>query len=172
MIKAIFLDRDGVINSKPNHPEIKDNKGKICRDALSLDEYKKNIYPSTKRLINKLKNAGYEIIIISNQGAIAKGFYTQEILNNINNYIKKSLGITHQYYCLHHPDYTGECNCRKPKPDLILNAAKELNINLKESYVIGDSDSDVIAGKNAGCKTIKIESGRLKDAVKTIMEEN
>lgn len=171
MKKAIFLDRDGVINRSPEHPEITDRKGKICKDALSLEEYKGCIYPNVKDSIQNLKNAGYEIVIISNQGAIAKGFYPETLLEEIKDHLKEELGLEHQYYCVHHPEYTGDCECRKPKPGLILKAAEDLDIDLNESYMIGDNISDVEAGEAAGCKTIKIEPGHLEDAIKIIIRE-
>lgn len=171
MIKAVFLDRDGVINRMPEHPEIIDNKGKICKDPLTLEEYKGCVYPNVKGLINEIKKAGYEIVIVSNQGSIAKGFVSMQVLDKIKDYIKEEFGINHQYYCVHHPDYTGNCECRKPKPGLLLKAAKELGIDLNRSYFIGDSDTDMEAGKLAGCKTIKVEKGHLDDAIRIIIKE-
>lgn len=171
MIKAVFLDRDGIINKRPKHPELKDKNGKICKDALSLEEYKTCIYPNIEGTINEIKTLGYQIIVISNQGAIAKGFYSKKVLEQIKNYLKLEFGLKHQYYCLHHPSYTGSCDCRKPKPGLILKAAKDFGIDLEKSYMVGDSDIDIQAGKAAGCKTIKIKPGHLKDAIKIISTE-
>ena len=158
--KAIFLDRDGVINEIIEHPELRDIKEKICKDPLNIKEFK--IIPGIKKTIQKFRYAGYKIIIVSNQPGLAKGFYKKELLDQINKLIKKELNIDHIYYCLHHPDYTGECNCRKPKPGLLLKAAKELNINLNGSIMIGDQEKDIIAGKSAGCKTHLVKNGKIK----------
>ena len=158
--KAIFLDRDGVINEIIEHPELKDIKGKICKDPLNIKEFK--IKKGIKKTIQNLKGVGYKIIIISNQPGLAKGFYKKEVLEQINKLIKKELNINHIYYCLHHPDYTGECTCRKPKPGLLLKAAKEQNINLNDSIMIGDQEKDIIAGKSAGCKTHLVKNGKIK----------
>ena len=157
--KAIFLDRDGVINKIIKHPELKDIKGKICKDPLNIKEFK--ILQGIRELIKKFRDKGYKIIIISNQPGLVKGFYKKEVLQQINKVIKKELKINHIYYCLHHPDYTGDCNCRKPKPGLLLKAAKELNIDLNKSIMIGDQKKDIIAGKSAGCKTYLIKKGKI-----------
>ncbi len=152
--KAIFLDRDGVINKIVKHPELKDIKGNICLDPLKIKEFK--IIDGVKKAIKDFRKLGYELIIISNQPGLIKGFYKKELLEKINKKIKKELGIEHIYYCLHHPDYTGNCECRKPKPGLILKSAKELNIDLKNSYMVGDQEKDIVAGKKVGCKTVWI----------------
>lgn len=152
--KAIFLDRDGVINKICYHPELKDVKKKICKDPLNIEEF--NIVLGVQEAIEKFKKSGYKVVIISNQPGLIKGFYQKELLDSINKLIREKLNLKHIYYCLHHPDYTGDCSCRKPKPGLLLKAAQELNINLKESFMVGDQESDIIAGKEAGCKTVYI----------------
>lgn len=128
-----------------------------------MDEFK--IIHGVKKAIKDFKKLGYEVVIISNQAGSIKGFFKKELLEKIKRKLKKELRIKHIYYCLHHQDYTGACECRKPKPGLILKAAKELNIDLKNSYMVGDQEKDISAGKKAGCKTVLIDNKnqRFKD---------
>ncbi len=156
--KAIFLDRDGVINEEVDQ---------LCK----VEDLK--IYDSTAKAIKKINEIGDLAIIISNQPMIAKGFMTENDLNGIHKKIETELGkkgakIDAIYYCPHHPDigFPGEipelkikCNCRKPEIGLFLKAKKDFNIDLKNSYSIGDKTSDILAGKRAGCKTILVKTG-------------
>jgi len=153
MYRAVFLDRDGVIVEfvellhKPEQLKLK----KGSAEAI--------------RLFN---NSNLKTIIISNQPVIARGMITEKELAEIDEKLKKMLRreyavVDKSYYCPHHPDanikeYRKLCSCRKPAPGLILRAAKDLNINLKQSWMIGDSLSDIVAGKRAGCKTVLIDS--------------
>ncbi|WP_027340712.1 D-glycero-alpha-D-manno-heptose-1,7-bisphosphate 7-phosphatase [Halonatronum saccharophilum] len=143
MNKAVFLDRDGVINSydKPV------NKA----DDLEL-------YPWTSESIKRLNNAGYKIYVVTNQGGIECGYFTDNDLDSIHNYMTERLKadgakIDDIEYC---PHFKKDCSCRKPKPGMITKLAKKYDVNLKNSFMVGDRDSDVIAGNKAGCKTIKI----------------
>lgn len=115
-----------------------------------------------------LNDNGYKVIIITNQPGVARGYFTEETLIEITEYIRESLAkegarIDETYYCPHHPEgiikeYVKDCDCRKPKPGMILSAARDLDIDLKGSFVIGDRDIDVEAGKRAGCRTILLTS--------------
>lgn len=154
--KAIFLDRDGTVNkhigflTKPEQFEL---------------------LPNSEQAIKKINESGYLAIIITNQPVIARGDITDDELNEIHNKLETLLGFKGAYldaiyYCPHHPDkgFEGEvkelkidCNCRKPKPGLIFQAAKDYNIDLNNSWFIGDSKSDIEAGKNANCKTALIK---------------
>lgn len=149
--KAVFLDRDGTINV---------SAGFISKyDQMSLLD-------GVAEAIRKINSIGWLAIIITNQPVIARGDCTLDELENIHNRLETLLGekgafIDGIYFCPHHPDtgFDGErpeykirCECRKPKPGLILQAAQDYNIDLKESYMIGDSLSDVEAGNAAGCK--------------------
>jgi len=156
--KAIFLDRDGVINEEVDQ---------LCK----VENLK--IYNFAAKAIKKINEIGDLAIIISNQPMIAKGFMTENDLNGIHKKIETELGkkgakIDAIYYCPHHPDigFPGEipelkikCNCRKPEIGLFLKAKKDFNIDLKNSYSIGDKTSDILAGKRAGCKTILVKTG-------------
>lgn len=153
--KAIFLDRDGTINR---------HIGFLRRpDELELLD-------GVTEAIKKIKNSGYLCIVITNQPVIARGEVTVEELEEIHKKLETELGkagayIDRLYYCPHHPHsgYKGEikelkieCDCRKPKPGLIFKAARDFNVNLTESWMIGDGATDIGAGKNAGCKTALI----------------
>ena len=167
--KAIFLDRDGTINKyvgflrSPEELELTDD----AAEAIML-----------------INASGYLAVVVTNQPVIARGEVTWDELNEIHNKLETELGkqgayLDGIYFCPHHPHkgYEGEipelkvdCDCRKPKPGLLLRASKDLNIDLSKSYMIGDSDSDVAAGETAGCKSIKIEEGGLLEAVRGILE--
>lgn len=120
--------------------------------------------------IRKINLSGYLAIVVTNQPVIARGEVTVDGLQQIHNKMETMLGkegayLDGVYYCPHHPDkgFAGEveelkvvCECRKPKAGLLLQAAKDFNIDLSQSWMIGDSENDVLAGKNAGCKTALI----------------
>jgi D-glycero-D-manno-heptose 1,7-bisphosphate phosphatase len=138
--KVLFLDRDGVINV---------DKGYVYK--IEDIEFIDGIFDLCKTYQDK----GYEIIIITNQAGIARGYYTEEDFIKLMDWMKKKfekrgINILDVFYCPHHPDFTGECSCRKPKPGMILEAAKKYNIDLKSSVLIGDKISDIEAGKRAG----------------------
>ena len=166
--KAIFLDRDGTINKyvgflrSPEELELTDD----AAEAIKL-----------------INTSGYLAVVVTNQPVIARGEVTWDELNEIHNKMETELGkqgayLDGIYFCPHHPHkgYEGEipelkfdCDCRKPKPGLLLKATEDLNIDLKSSYMIGDSDSDIQAGNSAGCKSIKIKGGGLLEVVKAII---
>ncbi len=154
MNRAVFLDRDGVINR--NLPNL------VSEKQFEL------VSDSVPAAVKRAKEAGYRVIIITNQPVIAKGFCTREDVERIHEHMKSILAakgarIDAIYVCPHHPEkgFAGEvkalkidCDCRKPKPGLILQAAKEHQIDLGNSWMIGDSVVDVAAGKAAGVRTI------------------
>jgi len=146
MFKAIFLDRDGVINQ-----ERKDYVKK-------LDEF--IILDKTSDAINIIKNRGFLVIIITNQSAINKKLLSVETLNKIHEKLQSYLerydtSFDGVYFCPHTP--SENCECRKPKPGLILQAVIDFQIDLSESYMIGNSETDIHAAKNAGCKGILLK---------------
>lgn len=161
--KAVFLDRDGVINEIVYHKEMG-----FLDSPANPDEIK--LLPDVGKAINKLKKLGFKVIIISNQPGIAKNKFTMDAFEKMKKKIKDELkkqdaSVDAEYYCLHHPegknlDYKVICDCRKPKPGLILQAGKEYDIDFSDSWMIGDGVSDIKAGQTAGCKTILI--GRMK----------
>ena len=149
--KAIFLDRDGTINAY---------KGFLTH----LEDFE--LLPEVAEAITKINKSGYLCIVVSNQPVIARGDCSFDDLKAIHDKMETLLGkegafVDAIYYCPHHPDkgfegerveYKIDCDCRKPKPGLFFQAAKDWNINLHESYMIGDSERDVVAGNSAGCK--------------------
>lgn len=166
--KAIFLDRDGTVNKYV---------------GFLREEKEFELLPGVAEAIKLINRSGYLAVVVTNQPVIARGEVTWEGLEIIHNKMETLLGkegayIDALYFCPHHPHrgYEGEipelkieCDCRKPKPGMLLKAAEDLNIDLRKSYMIGDSDSDVEAGKAARCKTVKINEGGLLEAVKTIL---
>jgi len=157
MQKAVFFDRDGVLN--------------IDKDYItSPDEFV--LYEEVGNIIEHCRNIGYKTVIVTNQPAVARGLISENNLTELHNKFKQMLLkknpnaiIDKICYCPHHPDaelteYRISCSCRKPKPGMIIDAAAELNIDLTKSYMIGDRISDIIAGKLAGCATIQCKTGK------------
>lgn len=153
--KAIFLDRDGTIN-------------KYVGYLRKPEEFE--LLPGVGEAIRKINASGYLAIVVTNQPVIARGEVTVDELQLIHNKMETLLGkegayLDGIYYCPHHPDkgFAGEvtelkidCECRKPKPGMLLKAARDFNIDLKQSWMIGDGQNDIKAGKIAGCKTVLI----------------
>ncbi len=149
MEKVVFLDRDGVI-SKDSADHIK-----------SWDEF--HFLPNAKEAIKLLTDHGFHIVLITNQSVIARGMTTIEGLEFMHNNMKGEIEeyggkIEKIYYCPHHPDEG--CDCRKPKPGMLLRAIKENNIDPTKSFMVGDRMMDVEVGKKVGCKTVIIPSER------------
>lgn len=140
--KALFLDRDGVVNIEKEY--IYKIEDFIFSDGI-FD------------LILRYQQNGYLIFIITNQSGIARGYYTIKDFNRLTKWMldqfkKKGITISKVYYCPHHPDITGECSCRKPEPGMIIQAIKEFNIDPSQSVLIGDKEIDILAGEKAGIK--------------------
>ena len=158
-LKTVFVDRDGVINQE---------RSDYVKSISELE-----IYPNVSKNIKLLKDAGFLVIVITNQSAVNRGIITHEIINQIHNSIQDHLKkygtfLDGFYYCPHVPDEN--CNCRKPKPGLLQQAILELNIDLNSSWMIGDSDSDIEAADSVGCKAIKINDNfSLDNAVEKIL---
>ena len=160
--RAIFLDRDGVINKK--------------RDDYVKSINELEIFPFVASAIKKLNNANFKVIVITNQSAINRNIIThkkvEQIHLTIQNYLKKKQSfIDAFYYCPHKPDEN--CICRKPKPGLLIKAIQDFKINPKESWMIGDSNSDLESGRLVGCNVMKINNHvNLEKAVELIIESN
>lgn len=156
--KAIFLDRDGTLNQFVGFL-------REC-DAFRLID-------GVAEAVKKINDSGYLAIVATNQPVLARGEVSFEELERIHNKMETLLGkagayVDGIYFCPHHPDkgYEGEsvelkieCTCRKPKPGMLLQAARDFNIDLSQSWMVGDSENDVLAGKAAGCRTVLIGSG-------------
>lgn len=160
MKKAIFLDRDGVINELVLNPITGEYEPPHSPERLTL-------FPWVIKCLLTLQGLGFEIFVVSNQPDYAKGKATLEALHEVHaklNRILSSEGINirQYYYCLHHPhgvvpDYSFSCDCRKPGDLFLRKAAGEYDIDLGSSWMVGDRDSDIECGKSAGTKTILIE---------------
>lgn len=153
--KAIFIDRDGTLNKYVG----------FLRKTEELE-----LLPGVGKALKKINASGYLAIVVTNQPVIARGEISEEELEIIHNKLETLLGeegayLDKIYFCPHHPDggYIGErteykiiCNCRKPNPGMLLKASEEFNIDLANSWIVGDSKNDMLAGKAAGCKTALI----------------
>jgi len=140
MRKALFLDRDGVINVDKVH-------------VFSKDDFE--FTPGIFDLCRKFSEGGYIIIVITNQAGIAKGLYTEgdyKILTEwmVSQFAEKGVTISKVYHCSHHPDITGPCDCRKPNPGMIFQAIKDFDLEIDQCVLIGDKESDLEAGRRAG----------------------
>jgi D-glycero-D-manno-heptose 1,7-bisphosphate phosphatase len=146
-MKAVFLDRDGTIARDVNY----------CRRVEDFE-----ILPGVPEAIRSLNTCNFKVIVITNQSGLARGFFTEDILDRIHRHMIQELAksgarIDAIYYCPHHPDVN--CDCRKPKPKLILQASIEHNIETGLSYMVGDKPKDVATGQAAGCKGIWLDNG-------------
>jgi len=165
--KAVFIDRDDTIAKDVPY----------CSRPEDFE-----LLPEVPEAISALNRNGYKVVVITNQSGIARGYFTEETLNLIHKKMIQDLNskgahIDGVYYCPHHPD--DNCDCRKPKPKLIHLAAKDLNIDVSQSYMIGDKQLDMDFSRNAGCKagiyidrkkTNKFNSARsFKEAVDKIL---
>lgn len=164
--QAVFLDRDGTLNEM-----VYDSNHGIFDSPMLPEQVK--LKPGAIELVRGAKALGYEVIIVTNQPGIAKGTLKFSDLEKINNKIIESIGkefIDDLIICPHHPkglldpdsEYIMECNCRKPKPGMIIQAADKYSIYLSKSWMIGDGITDVQAGKAAGCKTMLIADVKIE----------
>jgi D-glycero-D-manno-heptose 1,7-bisphosphate phosphatase len=163
MNKAVFLDRDGVINDGTLYYTYKTEDFRFNAD----------VFESLRMLVE----AGFLLVVITNQGGIAKGVYSEADVENVHNYMRTELLKQHVplagiYYCPHHSDVSN-CDCRKPKPGMIVQAMKDLNIDPRQSYMIGDSKRDIEAAHAAGVKGILIQkNGALMPSAQQISVEH
>ena len=156
-MKAVFLDRDGVINVERGYTH-------------RLEDFV--ILPDLIEILQLLQQKGYLLIVISNQSGIAKGLYKQsevEILHKfmVDEFTKNGIKLSEIYYCVHHPDVS-KCICRKPDSLFVEKALARFNIDAKKSYFIGDKERDTEAAEKAGVKGILIESNI---SLKTILSQ-
>ena len=153
-IKTIFLDRDGVINKDVNYAY------KIVDFEFIEGIFDVCIY---------FQDLGYKIIIVTNQSGISRGYYSENDFQTITNWMlaqfkKNDINILDVFHCPHLPD--SHCNCRKPKPGMLINARYKHNINMQNSWIIGDKEADIIAGISSGItNTILVKNGHKIDAL-------
>ena len=160
--KAVFLDRDGVIN---------ENRIDYVKNTNEL-----KIFDFVGSAITELKSMGFLVVVVTNQSAINRGLTTEKLVNEIHDENQKYLKnyetvIDRFYFCPHKPNE--KCNCRKPRPGLLEKAILEIGIEPNKSWMIGDNDSDIIAGIEVGCQTIKLDNNfNLKNAVEQIRKKS
>lgn len=150
MIKAAFLDRDGVINQKAPEGEY----------VTRWEDF--HFLPGVTQGINQLNRAGYHVIVITNQRCVAKGLLSEIELRDLHRRMSEHLAragasVEAIYYCPH--EVEPPCSCRKPAPGMLLEAARSHDLDLSFSWMIGDSDIDIQAGKSAGCRTARVSAG-------------
>ncbi len=146
MKKAVFLDRDGVINKAPL-------KRGLPTSPNTLDELE--ILPGVKKSIKKLKKLNFICLVVTNQPDVQRGKVNKDTVIKINNILKKETEFDDIFVCYH--DDKDKCDCRKPKPGLLFQAKKKWNIDFTKSFMIGDRWKDIEAGEKAGCKTIFLD---------------
>lgn len=174
MRKAIFLDRDGIINELVYYPETG-----IVDTPININQVK--LVFGITQLILQAQKQGFLIIVISNQPAIGLNKLKEKDFNLIDEKIKNLLSEKNAipdafYYCFHHPyakleKYRQDCSCRKPKVGLFLKAAKQFDIDLPKSWMIGDGVDDIKAGKGAGCKTILLANINSTENIRIIEKQ-
>ena len=146
--RAVFLDRDGVLNE----PIVKDGKPYPPKDLPELQ-----ICDGAPGACSDLKRAGFVLVVVTNQPDVARGTQERAVVENMNGELARLMDIDDFNVCYH--DDAQACECRKPKPGLLIAAAKKLSIDLRKSFMVGDRWRDVDAGIAAGCRTVFIERG-------------
>ena len=165
--KAVFFDRDGVLN--------------VDEGYLFRQEELQWIV-GAREAVAYLTKLGYKIFVITNQSGIARGFYTIEQMNKLHDFMQAEFqkmggSITKFYYCPHHPtkgtipEYAKVCACRKPKPGMILKAFEEYDLDKANSFVVGDMPKDMEAAKAAGLRGYQFAGGNLLDFLKSILKK-
>ncbi len=170
--RAVFVDRDGVLNDLVYNRE----EGRVL-SPFSAEETR--VFPFVAAAVKAVRELGFKVIVISNQPGVAKRQFTLAELEKMNAKIRRALAeggarLDAEYYCLHHPEalipkYRRVCDCRKPKPGLLLRAAEEHRIDLGRSFFAGDGLADVEAGRRAGCRTILV--GRMTTFLSEMIEK-
>lgn len=144
--RAVFLDRDGVLN----RAAVRDGKPYPPRSLAELE-----ILPGVRDALRALKAAGYQLVVVTNQPDVARGLASQAFVEQLNNQLRGALPLDAVFTCFH--DDAMGCACRKPLPGLITTAARQLGIECRASYMVGDRWRDVEAGRRAGCRTFFID---------------
>jgi D-glycero-D-manno-heptose 1,7-bisphosphate phosphatase len=163
MTRAVFLDRDGVLNEMVAGVDGPDS-------PRSVDEFK--LLPGAAAAVRMLNDLGLPVVVVSNQPGVAKGKFPASNLEAMTKRMKDALqddlaALQGIYYCMHHPDavvsdYRTLCDCRKPKSGLLTQAAKDMTLELAGSYMVGDQPRDMVAGKSVGCTTFLVGAGFLE----------
>jgi D-glycero-D-manno-heptose 1,7-bisphosphate phosphatase len=157
--KAVFFDRDGVIVI----PEFRDGRSFGPR---RIEDYR--FYPEAEWALASLKQAGYLLIVVTNQPDVGHGLITNEIMDEMNRQLLRKFPVDAVKVCCHTQDQG--CDCRKPKPGMLLDSAREFGISLSRSFMVGDRASDVEAGRAAGCTTVFIDLGYTSEMKPTAVD--
>lgn len=153
MRRAVFLDRDGTLNVEKEY-------------LYRIVDFE--FIPGTVEAIRLLNDAGFLVVVVTNQSGVARGYYTEEDVESLHRHIaaelqKSGARVDAWLYCPHHPDgrgsYSLPCSCRKPLPGMLKEAARRYDIDLASSVMIGDKLADISAGQAAGCRTILVRTG-------------
>jgi D-glycero-D-manno-heptose 1,7-bisphosphate phosphatase len=155
MVRAVFLDRDGVINEK------------VTEDGYLTRWAQVKFMPGAAEAVQRMRDAGFLLILVTNQRAVAKGLISEVGLEFLHLRMWQELfrgdrGFDAVYYCPHETD--PPCACRKPEPGMLLTAAQHCGIDLEASWMVGDSESDMQAGRSAGCRTVRIGSPAVRSS--------
>ncbi len=152
--RAVFLDKDGTL---------------VENVPYNVDPERITLAPGVCEALPQLHDAGYRLVIISNQSGVARGYFPESALQEVERYLRgllDEIGVPLEgfYYCPHHPEgvvvpYAVRCPCRKPEPGMLLRAAQEHDLDLARSWLVGDILNDVQAGRRAGCRTVLIDNG-------------
>jgi D-glycero-D-manno-heptose 1,7-bisphosphate phosphatase len=164
--KAVFLDRDGVINVE---------KGYLYR----REDFE--FLPGVPKALRLLKEAGFLLIVVTNQSGVARGFYPLEAVHELHRHLQDELvpygvAVDGFYICPHHPDHASDdypsiCSCRKPLPGMLVKAIADFHIDPARSYLVGDKPSDIEAGHAAGCRCLLVRTGYGDVAIETVPKE-
>lgn len=146
---AVFLDRDGTINVEKTY-------------LYRVEDWE--WVPGAKEAIRKFKQSGYRVVVVSNQAGIARGMYEPSDVDLLHRFVQQELAcigttIDAFYCCPHHPDFSGNCPCRKPAPGMLTQAALDLNLDIARSWMVGDKFIDVQAGHAAGVQSVMVRTG-------------
>jgi D-glycero-D-manno-heptose 1,7-bisphosphate phosphatase len=153
---AVFIDRDGTIIHDADY----------CSDPQQV-----RLLPRIAEALKRLKSQGFKLIIITNQSGIGRGFFSLEQYRAVEAEILRQLGndlVDATYFCPHLPD--NGCDCRKPAAGMILQAAREHRVDLRRSFLIGDKESDVQCGRNAGVRTIRVRTGLDRETINSVAD--
>lgn len=148
--RAVFLDRDGVIN------EVKVVEGKPY-PPLSMEEFV--LFPGVEEACRQLKQAGFLLVVATNQPDVGRGTLKRSVVESIHKHMRALLPLDRVEVCFHPGRGDSKCDCRKPQPGMLLRAARELNIDLSASWMVGDRWRDIDCGHAAGCRTVFLDYG-------------
>ena len=154
MVPAVFIDRDGT----------------LIEHVPYLDDLKRiKLIPKAALALKKMKELGYLLVVVTYQSGVARGYFEEDFVQKSHRFIQRELekegaSIDALYYCPHHPEatigrYRRQCRCRKPFPDMVLNAVEDFSIDLKRSWIIGDNEPDFLLAENTGCPFILVRTG-------------